>query len=165
MLNVAILAVLVILTAITSILAIKLLRVSREVESSYEKAKDMVNDYFNPRGDGQTSPFADTIFSISQTLGQSLATEIKNTFQGSSLAAAHQEKAILQDIAKDKLQHSNPLFAMILEQFPNLQKRLTKNPELLPMASEALGKLGIGAGDHNRPGESIDYGKALSKYK
>ncbi|GAH99793.1 unnamed protein product, partial [marine sediment metagenome] len=50
-------------------------------------------------------------------------------------------------------------------QFPNLQKRLLKNPELLPMATEALSKLGKGTGDHNRPGESIDYGKALSKYK
>ncbi|GAI05443.1 unnamed protein product [marine sediment metagenome] len=161
-----ILAVLLLLAALTSILAVKLLKISREVKASYENAQDFAKEYFNPRGDGLPSPFADTISGIAQVVGSSVATQIKNTFTGESLLAQRQEKGILQDMAKDQLEQSNPLIAMILQQFPTLQKRLLKNPALLPMATEALSKLGKGAGgDHGRSGESIDYGQALSKYK
>ncbi|GAH92970.1 unnamed protein product, partial [marine sediment metagenome] len=119
-------------------------------------------DYFTPRGDGLASPFADTISGIAQVVGSSVATQIKNTFTGEALLTQRQEKGILKDIAQDQLEQSNPLIAMILQQFPTLQKRLLKNPALLPMATEALKKLG---GDHHESGESINYGQALSRYK
>ncbi|GAI23691.1 unnamed protein product, partial [marine sediment metagenome] len=61
-------------------------------------------------------------------------------------------------------EQNNPMIAMILQQFPTLQKRLLKNPALLPMAAEVLSKVGKG-GDHHESSESTDYGKALSKYK
>ncbi|GAH94224.1 unnamed protein product [marine sediment metagenome] len=157
-----ILAVLVILTAVTAILAVKTVRISREVKSKYEDAQDFAKDYFTPRGDGLASPFADTISGIAQVVGSSVATQIKNTFTGESLLTQRQEKGIINDIAKDQLEQSNPLVAMILQQFPTLQKRLLKNPTLLPMATEALKKLG---GDHHESGASIDYGQALSRYK
>ncbi|GAI50312.1 unnamed protein product, partial [marine sediment metagenome] len=105
-----------------------------------------------------------TISGIAQVIGHEVASQIQNTFKGESLVEGRQEKRILNDIAKDQLEQSNPMVAMILQQFPTLQKRLLKNPALLPMATEVLSKVGKG-GDHHESSESTDYGKALSKYK
>ncbi|GAH92555.1 unnamed protein product [marine sediment metagenome] len=141
----------------------KLLKISREVRVKYEDAQNFAKDYFNPQGDGLASPFADTISGIAQVIGHEVANQIQNTFKGEALVEGRQEKRILNDIAKDRLEQSNPLIATILQQFPTLQKRLLKNPALLPMATEVLSK--VGKGDHHESSESTDYGEALSKYK
>ncbi|GAI38624.1 unnamed protein product, partial [marine sediment metagenome] len=69
-----------------------MVRISREVKAKYEDAQDFAKDYFSPQGDGLASPFANTISGISQVIGSSVATQIKNTFTGEALLSQRQEK-------------------------------------------------------------------------
>lgn len=131
------LACLLVNSAVLTIILLVVMRVNRIF-------KDF-KAFITPVDDKTPSPLANFTQVIADMAGRSIVATIKSTFMGKQSGESRASTAIQGNLAIDSLA-GNPIGA-ILTSFPSLAKSLKRNPQLLDLALQYMGK-------HNLPGGS-----------
>lgn len=116
-----------------------------------------LRSYFEPKGEGESSEFAELVNVISTIFAEKTSQSLKATFMGIQSADSRQEQAIAGDIVEGLANEQNPLIGVLLERFPALKKRVAKNPQLLAMVGE-IGAKFVGSGPGSRRSTSTGNG-------
>ena len=114
--------------------------------------------YFEPKSKDEPSEFFQVTDAIAKQVACHTMFFLKQTSAGVASGEARQEKALTGALVKDVAAQKHPLLGLALNQFPNLSKMVTKNPDLLNQLGPLLEKMNIaGGGNH----EDIE---AMTKY-
>lgn len=128
----------------------------REVKRRENEVIESIYAFISPKSDGEASALALFTDQIAAQFATRLQGSIKAGMMGESSAAARQRAGIDGEITLDLVQAGNPQLAALLQAFPNLQKRIKKNPALAGMAIEALAqRLGTPGPGNGHAGEQV----------
>jgi len=148
--NIILTGILVILTAILVFLAV-FFRKIRDWEAA-------LLVFTTPQGKDEASPLSNFIEAAAARAGHSIALELKTTLMGKASGEARRgqaiESAALQDIAGQQ----SPLLGMAMQMFPNLGRKVARNPALLDQLLKMLPRMqggmpGAGPGPGNNHNE------------
>lgn len=125
----------------------------------YAHAEAVLRDFFVP--EPETLSKAGVLWqSLSTTLGQQVAMQIKTTIMGMSSGAARAEKAVNESIVEDAANQANPLIGGLLSGFPSLKKKLAGNPSLAGFVLNQLANMKAKAPEDNHASQGTTGGFA-----
>lgn len=101
----------------------------------------ILRSYFEPRGEDNSSEFAELINVVATINAEKVTQSLKGTFMGIQSVDKRQEQAVTGAFIEDLANQKSPLLGTILAQFPAVKKRLIKNPELLSVVGDIGQKL------------------------
>lgn len=107
--------------------------------------------FVQPAGPDEPSPAAQLVARVAETFAAATLAAAKNGFAGDKITNAHMERTVERAMATDVLNQRNPILGQILAQYPTLQRKLTSNPQLLPILLEKLGPLFRGGATQGVP--------------
>ena len=151
----------IIISILLAALVILLLKAAARVNNAEQQFREFVS----PGKDNQPSPLSQFIALESKLIAQDFTNQIKTSMLGKLSGQARQENAIAGDIVSDVLNETNPMLGMILDQFPTLKKRLSKNPQMAFGAMNLLSSMGKGRGNNGNfesSGNSDSYRESKS---
>ena len=97
--------------------------------------------FVTPQKEGEASALAKTIDAIASMLARSLVAQLKTSAMGSLSGDVRGEKSVQGAMALD-MANQSPALSTILGAFPQLQKTLKRNPQMLDFALGMMQKLG-----------------------
>ena len=122
--------------------------------------------FFTPPGGDEPSEFAEVVNTVGKALGRSAAMEAKTTMMGKASGEARLETAIQGDMLNDTINHKSPVLGALLESFPTLKKRASKNPAVIEYLLNHLPSIIPGHGTSTPGNGSADtYSSRLSRFK
>jgi hypothetical protein len=124
-------------------------------------------DFFAPDGD-KPSEFALVVDSVSTIAAQRITNTLKASLMGMAGVDARNEKRLEGDLIHDLANNASPLLGIAMDMFPQVGKRLIKNPELIGFAGNMFGKMTgkkPGNNGHVETPPSGDFGQRMNAYK
>jgi len=100
----------------------------------YRVLSQKLADFLTAPDESTPSPFAQAVDSIAVTFAQRFTASLKASLLGMASVDKRNEQRLQDDIVQDVATQANPMIGMLLQQFPQLRKRLAKNPELIETA-------------------------------
>jgi len=131
---------------------------------SMQAYKQTFIDFFAPDGD-KPSEFALVVDTISTIAGQRIVNTAKASLMGMAGVDARNEKRLQGDMIHDLANNASPLLGIAMDMFPQVGKRLIKNPELIGVAQGMFGNIfgkkpgNNGHAPTDAPGPMVNYGK------
>lgn len=127
-------------------------RIIRRFADFAQDKQEQLTAWITPAEPGAAAPAAQLWDSLSTTLAQRMAAQVKAVLMGTASGAARAEKSIEGDIALAMAEQS-PLGGL-LDAVPGVKKTLKRNPALLNLALQKLGPVfaGLPGGNTQGPG-------------
>jgi hypothetical protein len=139
----------IVLTVITGLFFLVFVGVLTYLWFKLRQFKAELVKFISPVDEKTASPLTQIYDQLIDRAGKIITLHIKTTLMGNLSAQSRQIKGIEADIADDVASQQSPLLAGLLNSFPTLKKRLTKNPQLLQAILPLLANLGT-----NSPGKN-----------
>lgn len=138
----------------------------RYFERQKTAAIDAFNAYIAVNGD-QPSQFGLVVDAMSTIAAQRIVNTAKASLMGMAGVDARNEKRLQGDMIHDLANNASPLLGIAMDMFPQVGKRLIKNPELIGVAQSMFGNMFSGkpnkpGNNHaptDTPGGMVNYGK------
>lgn len=112
-------------------------RFTRQVIDIVAQTKETISDFVTPEAVDKPSKLGLALEAMSTILARAIVAQAKATFMGIESGASRQIKALEGDLAQDSMAQ-NPL-AGLLSSFPNVSKRLVRNPALANLIGALAG--------------------------
>jgi ABC-type arginine transport system permease subunit len=122
-----------IITALTVLLGLLIL-----FYIGFRKIRRIFNQFVEPAGENQPSPFAMVIDNIAVVFSTRITNTIKGSLMGMASVDARNERSLTGELAAGLAASKIPALGAIMAAIPSLRKRLIKNPELAGLASQLL---------------------------
>src|SRR5450759_1930470 len=136
----------------------------RYIERQKAAAIDAFNAYIAVNGD-QPSQFGLVVDAMSTIAAQRIVNTAKASLMGMAGVDARNEKRLQGDMIHDLANNASPLLGIAMDMFPQVGKRLIKNPELIGVAQGMFGNIfgkkpgNNGHAPTDAPGGMVNYGK------
>lgn len=113
----------------------------------YRKIKKAVTVFVEPVDERTPSPLAQTIDHTAKVFVGRAAEYFGMHDKAQGSASARRENAVDSALITDLISGAHPLGALLATNFPNLAKKLGKNPALLPYVLQKLQGMNLGGGN------------------
>jgi hypothetical protein len=107
----------------------------------HRKVKVIITEFIRPGENNSPSQLSNIVESVSTVFAQRLTMQIKTSLMGMSSVDSRNQRALQGELATGLAVSNNPTLGVLMNLVPSLGKRLTRNPELINLASSLLSGL------------------------
>jgi hypothetical protein len=149
MLNVILTAFLLATSAFLTFGVVFLFIKIRQFEKKSHEIQQSITDFIVPQAEGEASGLANLTAAIGQTIGQSVAVQLKTMFMGKESAISRAEQGVMGEMVTKVASESIPGLGLFLKGFPKLSKLAGKYPdEAMAIIQQFMPKAGNNGHNH-----------------
>src|SRR4030042_6707583 len=124
----------------------------RSIQRQKTQLLDTLREFVTAPAEGKLSPLAELVELCSARLAAHIISNINDTMRTTTSQVKRQENAIQGEMFIGALSEKSPIMGLVAGAFPDLTKRLLKNPTAMMALQGMLSKLGAGAGQSGSDG-------------